>query len=165
MSSTQPWIRHPSWRTGCPKMGIPVDSRGLGSPAPVPEWQQCELAETFRRAAFLHQSNLSISSDFSFSWILGRKLSGMQLNGTLGYNMNQLTALVQLLVRSFMLSTLSAPMVKLNMWLFMWSNLIFCSDMSNNNLGGSDVPYNLPPNLESLWVTSLVDHPSDLCIK
>ncbi|KAF8668760.1 hypothetical protein HU200_051948 [Digitaria exilis] len=47
------------------------------------------------------------------------KLSGMQLNGTLGYNMNQLTALVQL-------------------------------DMSNNKLGGSDIPYNLPPNLESL---------------
>ncbi|XP_062189833.1 protein STRUBBELIG-RECEPTOR FAMILY 7-like [Phragmites australis] len=47
------------------------------------------------------------------------KLSGMRLNGTLGYNMNQLTALVQL-------------------------------DMSNNNLGGNDIPYNLPPNLESL---------------
>ncbi|KAG2638393.1 hypothetical protein PVAP13_2NG591500 [Panicum virgatum] len=51
------------------------------------------------------------------------KLSGMQLNGTLGYNMNQLTALVQL-------------------------------DMSNNNLGGSDIPYNLPPNLESLNLAS-----------
>ncbi|KAL6855901.1 hypothetical protein ACP4OV_018703 [Aristida adscensionis] len=47
------------------------------------------------------------------------KLSGMRLNGTLGYNMNQLTALVEL-------------------------------DMSNNNLGGSDIPYNLPPNLETL---------------
>ncbi|TVU37911.1 hypothetical protein EJB05_11254 [Eragrostis curvula] len=47
------------------------------------------------------------------------KLSGMGLNGTLGYNMNQLTALVEL-------------------------------DMSNNNLGGNDIPYNLPPNLESL---------------
>lgn len=47
------------------------------------------------------------------------KLSGMGLNGTLGYNMNLLTALVQL-------------------------------DMSNNNLGGSDIPYNLPPNLEKL---------------
>ncbi|XP_047063066.1 protein STRUBBELIG-RECEPTOR FAMILY 7-like isoform X2 [Lolium rigidum] len=46
-------------------------------------------------------------------------LSGMNLNGTLGYNMNLLTALVQL-------------------------------DMSNNNLGGSDIPYNLPPNLEKL---------------
>ncbi|KAL6656970.1 hypothetical protein ACP70R_004750 [Stipagrostis hirtigluma subsp. patula] len=46
-------------------------------------------------------------------------LSGMRLNGTLGYNMNQLTALVEL-------------------------------DMSNNNLGGGDIPYNLPPNLESL---------------
>jgi hypothetical protein len=45
------------------------------------------------------------------------KLSGMQLNGTLGYNMNQLTALAQLLVRSFMLSTLSAPMFKLKMLL------------------------------------------------
>jgi Leucine-rich repeat (LRR) protein len=51
------------------------------------------------------------------------KLSGMQLNGTLGYNMNQLTALAQL-------------------------------DMSNNNLGGSDIPYNLPPNLESLNLAS-----------
>ncbi|KAG2646837.1 protein STRUBBELIG-RECEPTOR FAMILY 7-like isoform X2 [Panicum virgatum] len=51
------------------------------------------------------------------------KLSGMRLNGTLGYNMNQLTALVQL-------------------------------DMSNNNLGGSDIPYNLPPNLESLNLAS-----------
>ncbi|CAN6226110.1 unnamed protein product [Urochloa humidicola] len=47
------------------------------------------------------------------------KLSGMRLNGTLGYNMNQLTSLIQL-------------------------------DMSNNNLGGSDIPYNLPPNIESL---------------
>ncbi|CAN6219516.1 unnamed protein product [Urochloa humidicola] len=47
------------------------------------------------------------------------KLSGMRLNGTLGYNMNQLTSLIQL-------------------------------DMSNNYLGGSDIPYNLPPNLESL---------------
>ncbi|WVZ66706.1 hypothetical protein U9M48_015895 [Paspalum notatum var. saurae] len=47
------------------------------------------------------------------------KLSGMRLNGTLGYNMNQLTALAEL-------------------------------DMSNNNLGGSDIPYNLPPNLQSL---------------
>ncbi|XP_062187186.1 protein STRUBBELIG-RECEPTOR FAMILY 7-like isoform X1 [Phragmites australis] len=47
------------------------------------------------------------------------KLSGMRLNGTLGYSMNQLTAIVEL-------------------------------DMSNNNLGGSDIPYNLPPNLESL---------------
>ncbi|KAK3125710.1 hypothetical protein QOZ80_7BG0608750 [Eleusine coracana subsp. coracana] len=47
------------------------------------------------------------------------KLSGMRLNGTLGYNMNQLTALVEL-------------------------------DMSNNDLGGNDIPYNLPPNLESL---------------
>ncbi|CAM0906768.1 unnamed protein product [Alopecurus aequalis] len=46
-------------------------------------------------------------------------LSGMGLNGTLGYNMNLLTAVVQL-------------------------------DMSNNNLGGSDIPYNLPPNLEKL---------------
>ncbi|CAL5061621.1 unnamed protein product [Urochloa decumbens] len=51
------------------------------------------------------------------------KLSGMQLNGTLGYNMNQLTSLVQL-------------------------------DMSNNDLGGSDIPYNLPPNLESLNLAS-----------
>lgn len=47
------------------------------------------------------------------------KLSGMRINGTLGYNMNLLTALIQL-------------------------------DMSNNNLGGSDIPYNLPPNLEGL---------------
>ncbi|KAI5007962.1 hypothetical protein ZWY2020_009010 [Hordeum vulgare] len=46
-------------------------------------------------------------------------LPGMSLNGTLGYNMNLLTALVQL-------------------------------DMSNNNLGGSDIPYNLPPNLVKL---------------
>ena len=30
--------------------------------------------------------------------------------------------------------------------------LEFCRDMSNNNLGGSDIPYNLPPNLQSLWV-------------
>lgn len=70
-----------------------------------------------QKAVFLHQSNLSISSDFSFSWIIGRKLSGMQLNGTLGYNMNQLTALVQLLVRSFMLSSLRAPVFTLDMWL------------------------------------------------
>lgn len=47
--STQPWIRRRSWRIGCPKMGIPVGSRGWESPARVPEWQQCELAETFRR--------------------------------------------------------------------------------------------------------------------
>ncbi|XP_006657962.3 protein STRUBBELIG-RECEPTOR FAMILY 7-like isoform X2 [Oryza brachyantha] len=47
------------------------------------------------------------------------KLSGMRLNGTLGYNMNLLTALVEL-------------------------------DTSKNNLGGSDIPYNLPPNLERL---------------
>uniref|UniRef100_A0A0E0LNE6 Protein kinase domain-containing protein n=1 Tax=Oryza punctata TaxID=4537 RepID=A0A0E0LNE6_ORYPU len=47
------------------------------------------------------------------------KLSGMGLNGTLGYNMNLLTALVEL-------------------------------DTSKNNLGGSDIPYNLPPNLERL---------------
>ncbi|KAF0921404.1 hypothetical protein E2562_006972 [Oryza meyeriana var. granulata] len=43
----------------------------------------------------------------------------MGLKGTLGYNMNILTALVEL-------------------------------DASNNNLGGSDIPYNLPPNLERL---------------
>ncbi|KAF0908084.1 hypothetical protein E2562_022927 [Oryza meyeriana var. granulata] len=47
------------------------------------------------------------------------KLSGMGLNGTLGYNMNLLTALVEL-------------------------------NTSKNNLGGSDIPYNLPPNLERL---------------
>lgn len=55
----------------------------------------------------------------SGSRVTAIKLSGMRLNGTLGYNMNQLTALVQL-------------------------------DMSNNNLGGSDIPYNLPPNLQTL---------------
>ncbi|KAG8079720.1 hypothetical protein GUJ93_ZPchr0007g3946 [Zizania palustris] len=47
------------------------------------------------------------------------KLSGMGLNGTLGYNMNLLTAVVEL-------------------------------DTSNNNLGGGDIPYNLPPNLKKL---------------
>ncbi|XP_066400393.1 protein STRUBBELIG-RECEPTOR FAMILY 7-like [Miscanthus floridulus] len=55
----------------------------------------------------------------SGSRVTAINLSGMRLNGTLGYNMNQLTSLVQL-------------------------------DMSNNNLGGSDIPYNLPPNLQSL---------------
>jgi len=55
----------------------------------------------------------------SGSRVTAINLSGMRLNGTLGYNMNQLTALVQL-------------------------------DASNNNLGGSDIPYNLPPNLQSL---------------
>ncbi|XP_066395289.1 protein STRUBBELIG-RECEPTOR FAMILY 7-like isoform X1 [Miscanthus floridulus] len=55
----------------------------------------------------------------SGSRVTAINLSGMRLNGTLGYNMNQLTALVQL-------------------------------DMSNNNLGGSDIPYNLPPNLQNL---------------
>jgi len=55
----------------------------------------------------------------SGSRVTAINLSGMRLNGTLGYNMNQLTALVQL-------------------------------DTSNNNLGGSDIPYNLPPNLQSL---------------
>uniref|UniRef100_A0ACD5YWY2 Uncharacterized protein n=3 Tax=Avena sativa TaxID=4498 RepID=A0ACD5YWY2_AVESA len=55
----------------------------------------------------------------SGSRVTAINLPGMGLNGTLGYNMNLLTALVQL-------------------------------DMSNNNLGGSDIPYNLPPNLEKL---------------
>lgn len=30
--------------------------------------------------------------------------------------------------------------------------LVVFRDASNNNLGGSDIPYNLPPNLQSLWV-------------
>uniref|UniRef100_A0ACD5YLM4 Uncharacterized protein n=1 Tax=Avena sativa TaxID=4498 RepID=A0ACD5YLM4_AVESA len=55
----------------------------------------------------------------SNSRVITIKLPGMGLRGTLGYNMNILTALVEL-------------------------------DMSNNNLGGSDIPYNLPPNLETL---------------
>ncbi|VAH27946.1 unnamed protein product [Triticum turgidum subsp. durum] len=55
----------------------------------------------------------------SGSRVTAINLPGMSLNGTLGYNMNLLTALVQL-------------------------------DMSNNYLGGSDIPYNLPPNLEKL---------------
>lgn len=55
----------------------------------------------------------------SNSRVITIKLPGMGLRGTLGYNMNILTALVEL-------------------------------DMRNNNLGGSDIPYNLPPNLETL---------------
>uniref|UniRef100_A0A0D9VUZ5 Protein kinase domain-containing protein n=1 Tax=Leersia perrieri TaxID=77586 RepID=A0A0D9VUZ5_9ORYZ len=55
----------------------------------------------------------------SGSRVITIKLPGMGLNGNLGYNMNILTALVEL-------------------------------DVSNNNLGGSDIPYNLPPNLERL---------------
>uniref|UniRef100_A0ACD5WXH1 Uncharacterized protein n=1 Tax=Avena sativa TaxID=4498 RepID=A0ACD5WXH1_AVESA len=55
----------------------------------------------------------------SNSRVITIKLPGMGLRGTLGYDMNILTALVEL-------------------------------DMSNNNLGGSDIPYNLPPNLETL---------------
>ncbi|KAG8063121.1 hypothetical protein GUJ93_ZPchr0003g17320 [Zizania palustris] len=55
----------------------------------------------------------------SGSRVITIKLPGMGLKGTLGYNMNILTALVEL-------------------------------DVSYNNLGGSDIPYNLPPNLERL---------------
>ncbi|PNT77276.1 protein STRUBBELIG-RECEPTOR FAMILY 7 isoform X2 [Brachypodium distachyon] len=55
----------------------------------------------------------------SNSRVIAIKLPGMGLGGTLGYNMNILTALTEL-------------------------------DMSNNNLGGNDIPYNLPPNLERL---------------
>uniref|UniRef100_A0A0E0AMQ8 Protein kinase domain-containing protein n=1 Tax=Oryza glumipatula TaxID=40148 RepID=A0A0E0AMQ8_9ORYZ len=55
----------------------------------------------------------------SGSRVTAIKLSGMGINGTLGYNMNLLTSLVEL-------------------------------DTSKNNLGGSDIPYNLPPNLERL---------------
>ncbi|CAM0873356.1 unnamed protein product [Alopecurus aequalis] len=53
------------------------------------------------------------------SRVITIKIPGMGLRGTLGYNMNILTALIEL-------------------------------DTSNNNLGGSDIPYNLPPNLETL---------------
>ncbi|XP_062211481.1 protein STRUBBELIG-RECEPTOR FAMILY 7-like isoform X2 [Phragmites australis] len=53
------------------------------------------------------------------SRVITIKVPGMGLKGTLGYNMNLLTALSEL-------------------------------DTSNNNLGGSDIPYNLPPNLERL---------------
>nr|XP_051214671.1 protein STRUBBELIG-RECEPTOR FAMILY 7-like [Lolium perenne] len=59
----------------------------------------------------------------SNSRVITIKLPGMGLRGTLGYNMNILTALVEL-------------------------------DMSNNNLGGGDIPYNLPPNLEILNLES-----------
>ncbi|XP_052148534.1 protein STRUBBELIG-RECEPTOR FAMILY 7-like [Oryza glaberrima] len=55
----------------------------------------------------------------SGSRVITIKLPGMGLKGTLGYNMNVMTALVEL-------------------------------DASNNNLGGGDIPYNLPPNLERL---------------
>ncbi|KAM0855106.1 hypothetical protein ACQ4PT_049985 [Festuca glaucescens] len=58
----------------------------------------------------------------SNSRVITIKLPGMGLRGTLGHNMNILTTLVEL----------------------------SCSDTSNNNLGGSDIPYNLPPNLETL---------------
>ncbi|TVU46652.1 hypothetical protein EJB05_06202 [Eragrostis curvula] len=53
------------------------------------------------------------------SRVIAIKVPGMGLKGTLGYNMNLLTALSEL-------------------------------DVSDNNLGGSDIPYNLPPNLERL---------------
>ncbi|WVZ57212.1 hypothetical protein U9M48_007622 [Paspalum notatum var. saurae] len=55
----------------------------------------------------------------SGSRVITIKISGMGLEGTLGYNLNLLTELSEL-------------------------------DASNNNLGGSDIPYNLPPNLERL---------------
>ncbi|KAL6878224.1 hypothetical protein ACP4OV_012394 [Aristida adscensionis] len=55
----------------------------------------------------------------SGSRVITIKVPGMGLKGTLGYNMNLLTALSEL-------------------------------DTSNNNLGGGDIPYNLPPNLERI---------------
>lgn len=50
-----------------------------------------------------------------------------------------------------MLLNLDARMFTNNMPLYGFNlTLVFCRDMSNNNLGGSDIPYNLPPNLQTL---------------
>jgi hypothetical protein len=79
-------------------MEIPADSRGMESLARVPEWQQCEI-KFLDMVFFLSPTYPSYLMIFILP-ILDRNLSGMSLNGTLGYNMNLLTALVQLLVRS-----------------------------------------------------------------
>ncbi|XP_006650171.1 protein STRUBBELIG-RECEPTOR FAMILY 7 [Oryza brachyantha] len=82
----------------------------LNSPSPLTNW----VAQNGDPCG---QSWLGITC--SGSRVITIKLPSMGLQGTLGYNMNILTALVEL-------------------------------DVSNNNLGGSDIPYNLPPNLERL---------------
>lgn len=90
--STRPWIHRRSWQTGSPRTVTLVASLGSGLLVLIQEWQQCEV--TLKLTWLWHKLS---SSDML---IFFRKVPGMELNGTLGYNMNLLTELSELLVES-----------------------------------------------------------------
>jgi hypothetical protein len=75
----------------------------------------------------------------------------MRLNDTLGYNINQLTTSLVVILISHALLNVNARMFTDTMSFSCVNHtLVFCREMSNNNLEGSGISNNLPPNLQRL---------------
>jgi len=138
--STQPWTRRRSWQTGYHRTATHVDSLGSGLLVPVPEWQQCEV--TLR-------SRLDSDIKFRFIWHANflQKTAWYDTKRDPGIQHESPHWTVWAVSGIIISHTLSVLMVHSAVILICYN---FCSDVSNNNLGGSDIPYNLPPNLERL---------------